>query len=671
MPLAHAAPPPTPELPMPTPVIATPVPTPVLLPTPTPVPQTWTRPADGAVMVAVPGGDFPMGSPDGEGDDDEHPQHSTYVDAFWIDRTEVTNRQFEQFVQQTGYLSDVENAGQSWVCLEPDGTCEEVNGADWRHPEGPSSDISDRMDHPVVQVTWNDAAAYCQWAGVVLPTEAEWEKAARGTDGRIYPWGNGFDSSRLNYCDDNCPYDLKDAKADDGYAGTAPVGTYPTGVSPYGALDMAGNVWEWVADWYAEDYYGRSPDRNPQGPPSGDQRGLRGGSWAAPADEVRSARRFAGYPDAGHDSVGFRCAAVTYARVLPTPTPTRVVATATPTPLPPVPTPQPPVPGTAVALPQRPTGLPTPTAIVLEATPVIVSQPTPAAVPPTVTPAGTPAARIAFSRWDGTKHNMFIANTDGSGEQLVLERAAGPSWSPDRRYLAFYGQEGVDRQVRGGVEYQASGISNGIIHLDMRSVSRDITTLRLFQDVREGTARWAAWSPNGRMIAFDARRGGPDWHIYIFSLSDSREIASIPGEQADWSPNSRQLVYRSGRDNKQGIWISNRDDSNPYTITNEGNDSFPRWSFDGSEIVFHRDSGGNNVDIYVMNADGSHVRRLTNSPGIDTLPAWTPDGRIVFRSTRSGSWGIYIMNADGSDQQQIIANADPGPDWAFGRMDVW
>lgn len=288
----------------------------------------------------------------------------------------------------------------------------------------------------------------------------------------------------------------------------------------------------------------------------------------------------------------------------------------------------------------------------------------------TSSPGAVGTYRIAFARWDGGKHDLFVANTDGSGERFLMERAAGPSWSRDGQYLSIFGEEGVDRQIRDGVEYVIDGITNGILWLKFADFPSDITQVEMGQYVREGTARWTAWAPNGNMIAFDGARGGPDRRIYFLGTADNQQYAiEIPGEQAAWSPDSNQIVYRSGRDGKQGIWISNRDDSGAHNITNEGNDSFPSWSPDGRTIAFHRDSD-DNVDIYVMNTDGSNIRRLTDAPGPDTLPTWTPDGRIVFRSARSGSWGIYIMNADGSGQEQIIANADPGPDWSFGRMDV-
>jgi len=293
------------------------------------------------------------------------------------------------------------------------------------------------------------------------------------------------------------------------------------------------------------------------------------------------------------------------------------------------------------------------------------------AVPTVTSPPLAKTYKLAFARWDGGKHDLFIANTDGSGERFLLERAAGPSWSQDGEYLSFYGEEGVDRQVRENTEYVVEGITNGVLWVKVADFPADITQAEIGQFVREGSGRWTAWAPNGEMIAFDATRGGPDRRIYFLGTTDNQQYnIEIPGEQAAWSPDSNQVVYRSGRDGKQGIWISNRDDSGAHNITNEGNDSFPSWSPDANTIAFHRDSGGN-VDIYVMNTDGGNIRRLTDAPGPDTLPTWTPDGRIVFRSARSGSWGIYVMQADGSDQRQIIVNADPGPDWAFGRMEVY
>jgi len=231
---------------------------------------TWTRPADGMVMVYVPAGEFLMGSSDADGQaqDNEKPQHTVYLDAYWIDRTEVTNAQYRK-------------------CVEA-GACREPGCWDNENYNAP--------DQPVVCVSWDDARAYAAWAGGRLPTEAEWEKAARGTDGRIYPWGNSApDCDKANYAD--C------------IEHPAVVGSCLLGANPYGALDMAGNVWEWVADWYDAGYYARSPAHNPQGPDARDSRVLRGGAFSSGERSVRCAARSWYYPDYWFRSSGFRLVA--------------------------------------------------------------------------------------------------------------------------------------------------------------------------------------------------------------------------------------------------------------------------------------------------------------------------------------------------------------------------
>ena len=285
---------------------ATPAPTP--LPPPTPI-ATEVRPADGAVMVYVPAGEFLMGSPESQGDYGEHPQHTVHLNAFWIDQTEVTNCQFEAFVEATGYRTDAEKEGDGALYIGG-GSFLTIEGADWRHPERPDSDIAERMALPVVQVSWNDAQAYCKWAGARLPTEAEWEKACRGMDGRRYPWGDQKS---------NCEY----AVIHDFNLGLAcgrgepwPAGSKPAGASPYGALDMAGNVWEWVSDWYDARYYAHSPASNPQGPDEGTDRTDRGGSWvnryvASGGSDIslRCATRGGFVPPTNRTNIGgFRCA---------------------------------------------------------------------------------------------------------------------------------------------------------------------------------------------------------------------------------------------------------------------------------------------------------------------------------------------------------------------------
>jgi formylglycine-generating enzyme required for sulfatase activity len=255
--------------------IPTPTETHTPQPTDTPAPptatpsagDTWIRAADGAEMVYVPAGEFLMGSTDDDPDasDYEKPQHTVYLDAFWIDKTEVTNAQYRK-------------------CVEA-GACEE--------PPYWNDDTYNAPSQPVVGVSWDGAQVYAAWVGGRLPTEAEWEKAARGTDGRIYPWGNSApDCNKANY--EGC--------ADHPLA----VGSHPDGASPYGVLDMAGNVWEWVADWYDEGYYVSAPFRNPAGPDSGDFRVLRGGTFFSDPGYVRCASRGRGLPYRWFWDFGFR-----------------------------------------------------------------------------------------------------------------------------------------------------------------------------------------------------------------------------------------------------------------------------------------------------------------------------------------------------------------------------
>jgi formylglycine-generating enzyme required for sulfatase activity len=231
---------------------------------------------DDAAMVFVASGWFVMGSTedDAQADDDEHPQHDVMLDGFWIDRTEVTNGQYKQ----------CEAAG---ACTAPYPTSSYSRAAYYRHPR--------YANFPVVNVTWQDAADYCEWAGKRLPTEAEWEKAARGVDERLYPWGNSPPNDTLaNYGGNE--------------GDTEEVGSYPEGASPYGVLEMAGNVWEWVADPYDVKYYQASPSHNPAGPGSGEERVVRGGSWLLGQRRIRAAYRKSHRPDFRDGTTGFRCA---------------------------------------------------------------------------------------------------------------------------------------------------------------------------------------------------------------------------------------------------------------------------------------------------------------------------------------------------------------------------
>jgi len=212
-----------------------------------------------------------MGSPGGVGDDDEYPEHEVYLSGYWIDQTEVTNGMYAQCVNEGG-------------CTRPDSAESSTRNSYYGN--------SAYDNYPVIYVDWYQAEAYCEWVGRELPTEAQWERAARGTDGRTYPWGNKSPNSGL-------------ANFDRNVGDTTEVGRYPEGASPYGTLDMAGNVWEWVADWY--DSYPSGSVTDPQGPSMGDYRVIRGGSWLNVELNFRSANRSGYYPDNSISDNGFRC----------------------------------------------------------------------------------------------------------------------------------------------------------------------------------------------------------------------------------------------------------------------------------------------------------------------------------------------------------------------------
>lgn len=320
-------------------------------------PAITTPPKDAAPpagMVWIPGGDFWMGTDSKEAWADEQPAHKVRVDGFYIDETEVTNSSFRAFVEATSYITTAERAPtvEEILSQSPPGTpppppealvpgslvftmtdravplddftqwWKWTPGANWRHPEGPESDLKDRDLHPVVHVSWDDAVAYAKWAGKRLPTEAEWEFAARGgLDRARYGWGEdppSLSQPQANLWTGDFPY--RNTKAD-GYERTSPVKTFaPNG---YGLYDMAGNVWEWCSDWYDRDAYKRIPPGktlvNPKGPsvssdplrPYTTQRSQRGGSFLCNdsyCSRYRPSARHGGTPDTGISHVGFRCA---------------------------------------------------------------------------------------------------------------------------------------------------------------------------------------------------------------------------------------------------------------------------------------------------------------------------------------------------------------------------
>lgn len=257
--------------------------------------EVRVRTADGMELAPVPGGFFQMGSTSDQSTAafqlchrfwdtcgqnqfrDETPRHLVYLSGFWIDRTEVSNQQYQRCVQ-AGACS----APRCW------------NGLQFDDPEG-----------PVVCVTWDQASAYCGWAGGRLPTEAEWEYAARGPAGALYPWGNDFEGTKLNYCDSTCGRPRSDPEFSDGYYYTAPVGSYPEGASWVGVLNLSGNVSEWVQDGFSS--YQPLPAWNPVGKGTGDTHTIRGGSWFLSPLEARATWRQGLASGDWYDDLGFRC----------------------------------------------------------------------------------------------------------------------------------------------------------------------------------------------------------------------------------------------------------------------------------------------------------------------------------------------------------------------------
>lgn len=283
---------------------------------------------DTAEMAALAGGVFRMGtsSPLSFRADGEGPVRSIELDAFLIDRFATTNDEFVRFVAATGHATDAERAGSSFV-FEGDLVrhdthapgapsvpgapwWRDVAGASWRHPEGPGSDVAARGGHPVVHISWNDARAYAAWARKCLPTEAEWEFAARGgLDQKLYPWGDELMPGGQHLCNIWQGRFPNINAAEDGYAGTCPVDAFPP--NGFGLFGMTGNCWEWCDDWFDRDHHTACAARNPKGPPDGQAKVIKGGSYLCHysyCNRYRVAARSGNMPSSSTSNMGFRCA---------------------------------------------------------------------------------------------------------------------------------------------------------------------------------------------------------------------------------------------------------------------------------------------------------------------------------------------------------------------------
>nr|WP_246079198.1 formylglycine-generating enzyme family protein [Paenibacillus piri] len=279
-------------------------------------------------MIYLAGGEFLMGTDDREGfpQDGEGPVRAVTVSPFYIDPYTVSNADFREFVMATGYKTEAEAFGWSFVFhlfISPETAARvkhvvqgspwwwNVEGADWAHPEGPDSSIEERLDHPVIHISWNDANAYCRWAGKRLPTEAEWEFAARGgLVQKRYPWGDLLKPGTDHLCNIWQGKFPEKNNSSDGYAGTAPVHSFPP--NGFGLYNMSGNVWEWCADWFSPTWHQTAPRFNPKGPGQGQARVMRGGSYLCHksyCNRYRVAARSSNTPDSSSGNMGFRCVA--------------------------------------------------------------------------------------------------------------------------------------------------------------------------------------------------------------------------------------------------------------------------------------------------------------------------------------------------------------------------
>jgi formylglycine-generating enzyme required for sulfatase activity len=279
-------------------------------------------------MVRLPGGSFLMGT-DYEGafsDDGEGPVREVTLKSFWIDRVPVTNELFSRFVQETNYRTEAERFGWSFVFWAhiPERRFRElvddtvaaapwwckVRGASWRSPEGPGSDIVSRPTHPVVHVSWNDAISFCEWSGQRLPTEAEWEYAARGgLVQKLYPWGDQLRPNGRHLCNIWQGEFPREDTGEDGFTGTCPVDAFPP--NGWGLYSFTGNTWEWCADWFSPSFHGSAVSVNPAGPPEGDVKVMKGGSYLCHksyCNRYRVAARSFNTPDSSTSHMGFRCA---------------------------------------------------------------------------------------------------------------------------------------------------------------------------------------------------------------------------------------------------------------------------------------------------------------------------------------------------------------------------
>ena len=540
------------------PTLSTAPPTPRRIPTDLRAGTVWKW-SDGSAMVYVPAGAFWMGNDESDPDTnpDEWPQHQVYLDAFWIDRTEVTNGQYRRCVKDGG-------------CSLPSDT-----GA---YFYGDYYGESQYDDYPVINVDWAQANAFCAWASKRLPTEAEWEKAARGTDKRVYPWGNTFDGSLVN-SDANATFASSKRAWDDGYASTAPVGSYEGGASPYGAWDMVGNVHEWTSSLDRAYPYDATDGR--EDPEARGQRIVRGCSLGCDQLGLRTAFRDRESPTFFKIDLGFRCARFAAEALEPDK-------------------------GLIAFVSEYDGDLEIYVMNTDGSGQINLTNHPDNDWGPSWSPDGQHIAFVSIR--DGDRE-IYVMNADGSGQTNLTNHPADdriPSWSPDGNRIAF-------------VSDRSGNYDIWVMNADGSDPAR------LTED--QATDENPCWSPDGTRIAFSSKRDG-NQQVYVMNADGTEETNLSANSEEDWlpywSPDGRRIVFGSYRDGNNEVYVMNADGSHQDNLTkNPASEWIASWSPDGKQLAFVSDRDGNQ-EIYIMAADGSDPVRLTNSTAEDWWPAWSP-----------------------------------------------